>query len=78
MKNGRDLETGLISLLPAHEDGPAPHHRERAPVPVPMGATDVRVEDLGNGRARVVLDLPWAVALLVLNELAQAPERSAH
>ena len=77
MKIGRDVGTGLISLLPAKEDGVAPR-RDRVPVPVPMGATDVRVEDLGDGRARVVLDLPWAVALLVLDELSQARSRNAH
>lgn len=41
-------------------------------------AADVRVEDLGNGRARLSAELSWPLALKVLDFLKDSSDRRNH
>ncbi len=40
--------------------------------------SEIRVEDLGNGRARLSVELPWPLALKVLDLLKDDGERREH
>jgi len=42
------------------------------------GAAGIHVEDLGDGRARLGMDLPWSLALKVLDFLKDSTERRSH
>jgi hypothetical protein len=42
------------------------------------GTAEIRVEDLGNGRARLNLEISWPLALKVLDLLTDSSNRRSH
>lgn len=55
--------------------GSGPRLAEAAP---DSGGADIRVEDLGNGRARMSFDVSWPLALKVLEFLKENGLRPGH
>ncbi len=51
---------------------------DEAAVSSDPNAAEIRVEDLGNGRARLNLELSWPLALQILDLLKDSSDRRNH